>query len=170
MFEKLLLMALLAATIASAQRGGGGGGGRNGGMGEGMGSSMMERRQSKLELFADKLKLSREQREETNSALAAAMEESAQTRADLDRARVDYASALIDGKSADEVKKISDDYTSAAARMTAIEAKTFSKVYASLKPNQQSKAGQAFEVLAEAFEQAAAGGGREGRERGRQGR
>jgi alanyl-tRNA synthetase len=169
MFGRLLLTALLAATMASAQRSGGGGG-RNSGMGEGTGSSMMQRRQSKLELFAEKLKLSREQREETNSALAAAMEESAPARADMDKARVAYATALLDGKSADEVKKISDDYTSAAARMAAIEAKTFSKVYASLKPNQQSKAGQAFELLAEAFEQAAAGGGREGRERGRQGR
>ena len=169
MFGRLLLTALLAATMASAQRSGGGGG-RNSGMGEGTGSSMMQRRQSKLELFAEKLKLSREQREETNSALAAAMEESAPARADMDKARVAYATALLDGKSADEVKKISDDYTSAAARMAAIEAKTFSKVYASLKPNQQSKAGQSFELLAEAFEQAAAGGGREGRERGRQGR
>jgi len=163
MFGKLLLAAILAATLATAQRNGGGGG-RNSGMGEGI-SAMPQRRQTKLELFADKLKLNREQREETNSTLAAALQESADARADLDKSRVAIASALIDGKSADEVQKIMDDYTSAAARMTAIEAKTFSKVYASLKPNQQSKAGQAFELLAEAFEQAGAGG-REGRERG----
>ena len=52
-------------------------------------------------LFADKLKLSREQREQTNSALAAAMQESTPARADMDNSRVAFASALIDGKSAD---------------------------------------------------------------------
>lgn len=42
-------------------------------------------------------------------------------------------------------------YTAAATRMATIEAQTFSKVYALLKPNQQSKAPQAFAIMAGIF-------------------
>jgi hypothetical protein len=51
--------------------------------------------------------------------------------------------------------------------MTSIEAEAFGKLYALLKPNQQAKAPQAFELMAGLF----AGGGMQGgagRGRGRQ--
>lgn len=164
MFAKLFLAALLAAALASAQ----GKKGSNNNNPDTMGTYRPQPRQTKFGLFTEKLKLNKEQKEEATATVAAAIEESAPVREDLDKSRVALASALIDGKTGDDLKKPADDYTAAAARMTAIEVKAFSKVYASLKPNQQSKAGQAFELLAEVLEQVGAGGERSGRGRGRQ--
>jgi hypothetical protein len=50
--------------------------------------------------------------------------------------------------------------------MTGIEAEAFGKLYALLKPNQQAKAPQAFELMAGMF----AGGGMPGGGRGGEGR
>ena len=169
MFLRLLLTAVIATTLASAQRGGGG---RGGGMGEGGDTPrMMPQRQSKANQFAEKLKLNKEQQEEANTALMAAVQELAPVRGEMDKSRVAIAGALIDGKSPEELKKFMDDYAAAAAQATSIEVKAFSKVFASLKPNQQAKAGQAYELLAEALDSLGGGGagGRGGRGgRGRQ--
>lgn len=177
MFVRLLLTAILAATLVSAQRGGGGGGRGGGGMGEGDTPRMVPQRQSKANQFSEKLKLSKEQQDEANTALMEAVRELAPVRGEMDKSRVAIASALIDGKSPDEVKKFMDEYAAAAAQATTIEVKVFSKVFASLKPNQQAKAGQAYELLAEALDSLGGGGaagrggagGRGGRgDRGRQ--
>ena len=119
-------------------------------------------RQTKYEQFVDKLKLNKEQKDEAMSALSAALEESAPVRADMDKSRVAITSALLDGKSGDEVKKLMDEYAAATAKMTAVEVKAFSRVFASLKPNQQAKAGPSFELLAEVLDQAIAGAGARG--------
>src|SRR4051812_1971653 len=97
MFVRLLMTAILAAGLAFAQRGGGGsgadmgggeggggmsaGGMSGGGMGGGMPSGM--RRQTKEELLLDKLKLSKEQKEEGMNILAAAKEKAAPVRDQL---------------------------------------------------------------------------------------
>lgn len=44
-----------------------------------------------------------------------------------------------------------DAYLQASTKMATIEAQTFSKVYALLKPNQQSKAADAFRIMAGIF-------------------
>ncbi len=160
MFVRLLLVTLLAAALASAQGKKGGGSKSNA---DGMGEFRPPQRQSKIDQFADKLKLNKEQKDETNAALSAAVEESAPVRMDLDKSRVAIAGALIEGKSPDEVKQLLDQYATVAAKMTGIEVKAFSRVYASLKPNQQPKAGQAFELMAEALDTLGSGGGRGGR-------
>ena len=166
MFVRLLLAVLLAATLAAAQ--GKKGGGSKGG-GDGMGEYRPPERQSKIEQFADKLKLNKEQKDEANAALSAALEESAPVRAEMDKSRVAIAGALIDGKGSDEVKKLTADYAAVAARWTSVEVKAFSRIYASLKPNQQARAGQAFQLMAEALDTlGAGGGGGGGRGRGRQ--
>ena len=165
MLMRLMLTASLAVTLVSAQgkKGGGGGGG---GM-SGMGSSMPIQRASKLEEFADRLKLSKEQKEEVQTMLSAAMEQSAPLREQMDKGRVTIAGALIEGKGSDDVKKMLDDYTSLAAQMTALETATFTKVIGALKPNQLGKAASAFELLAMVMEHPAGGrpggGGRRGR-------
>jgi len=163
MLVRLLLTAVLATTLLSAQGKKGGSSGMGGGMAPGMGAQ----RPGKLEQFADKLKLTKEQKQDVQTMLSAAMEQSAPLRDQMDKGRVAIAGAMIEGKSGDDLKKLLDDYTSLAAQMTDIEAKTFGKVYESLKPNQQSKAGQAFELLVAVLEPV--GGGRSGgRGRGRQ--
>ena len=166
MFRRVLLATLLAASLAFAQ--GKKGGGSKGGMSDGMGE-FRPQRQSKIEQFTDRLKLSKEQKEEAQAALSAALEESAPVRTEMDKSRVAIAGAMIEGKSGDEIKKLIDEYTAVAAKWTAIEVKAFSRVYASLKPNQQQKAGQAFELLAEALDTVGSGGGARGG-RGGQGR
>jgi len=165
MFKRLLFAGVLAAALASAQRGGGGGGDEMGGMGGGgmgggggrgggegmggmgMGGGAMARKPTKAEQFADKLKLNKEQREEVATIMMAALERSGSIRTDLDDRRAKIAGALIDGKPAEELNKLNADYAAVAAQMTKVEADAFAKIYALLKPNQQAKAEQAFELM-----------------------
>jgi len=152
-------MAVLAAGFASAQRGGGGtGGGDEGGMGGGggrggdMGAGMPQvRRQSKQEMLLDKLKLNKDQKEDAAKILSAAMEKAAPARDQLSKGRMVIANAITGKASEDDLKKLLGQYTAVNATMTGIEAEAFGKLYALLKPNQQSKAPQAFELMAGMF-------------------
>jgi hypothetical protein len=70
-------------------------------------------------------------------------------------------------KKTDEIPAAVDAYTTAAAQMAAIEARTFAKIYAMLKPNQQPNATQAFAIMAGIFQPSlASGGGGRGSQRG----
>jgi hypothetical protein len=55
------------------------------------------------------------------------------------------------GSKPDEVKAALETYSAAAAKMAALEAQAFAKIYALLKPNQQSRAPQAFTLMAGIF-------------------
>jgi hypothetical protein len=167
MFGRLLLTAILAMGFALAQdeMGGGGGGrsGASGGRGGGGGDMggpgpMMPRRTNKVEQIADKLKLNKEQKEDFAKILSAARERAMSVRTEMDKARADLAGAMIDG-SPEKVSNFTAAYATVAAKMTAIEADAFGKIYAELKPNQQGKAEQAFELMAGVFSAPAAGGG-----------
>lgn len=176
MFGRLLLTAILATTLASAQSRGGGGGvgggddmGGAGGMGgSGMGGGGMGggiprvQRQSKAEMFADRLKLNKDQKDEVQTLLNAALKEAAPVREQIAKGRVVITDAILGGKSQDDIKKLLDTYATVSAQMAGIEAKTFTKVCAMLKPNQQSKAASAFELMAGMFDPPPAGGGRMG--------
>jgi hypothetical protein len=52
-----------------------------------------------------------------------------------------------------------DAYAVSAARMASIETAAFQKVYALLEPNQQSRAPQAFELMAGFFQSGPVRGG-----------
>ena len=184
MFVRLLLTAVLAAGLASAQRGGGGGdmggegdmggggGGKRGaggmgagGMGGGMPGGM--RRQTKEELLLEKLKLNKDQKEEAMKILSAAREKAAPVRDQLTKGRQVIVSVMLE-KREDDVRKLMGDYAIVSAQMTGIEAEAFGKIYALLKPNQQSKAPQAFELMAGMFSGGGMqGGGGRGRDQGR---
>ena len=179
MLVRLLLTAVLAAGFASAQGGGdeggmGGGGGRGGGGrgggGGDMGGGMPQmRRLSRQEMLIDKLKLGKEQKESAANILSAAMEKAAPVRDQLYKGRATIANAMLGKASDDDLKKLMGEYTTVCATMTGIEAEAFGKVYALLKPNQQSKAPQAIELMAGMFAGGMPGGGA-GRGRGGQGR
>ncbi len=164
MFGRVLLAALLASTLASAQRGGGGGGRSRGGGDDmsGMGA-MRPQRQTRAQQFADKLKLNNEQREQVDTIFRGVLEKAASVRSQVDKSRADIAGALIDGKSADEVKKMMEAHAALEAQMDLIETDAFAKICAILKPNQQAKAGQAFELMAGLFDRSIGGGGGGGR-------
>jgi len=180
MVVRFLLAALMAAGLASAQPGGGGGGGgmgegmgggsRGGGMGsEGMGSGMtMPRRQTKLEMFEDKLKLKSDQKTEVERILSAAAEKAGPVRDQLNEARKAVANAILSKAGDADMKKMLADYAAVSAQLTGIEADAFAKIYAQLKPNQQQKAAQAFELMAGIFS-GGGGGGAMGRGRGNRG-
>jgi Spy/CpxP family protein refolding chaperone len=162
MFVRLLLTAALLSTLALAQGGGGmkgGGGGGTNDMGMG-GGGMRTQRPSKFDQIADKLKLSKEQREQAQTIVDAAREEAAELRESLVKARLGIADALVNAKGDDEVKKAQDAYATEVAKMTGLEAKAFGKIYALLKPNQQSKASQAWDLMADMFSSSGRGGGR----------
>ncbi len=169
MLARLFLAGLLAVGLASAQRGGGGGGGGGGGDmgggGDGPGSSGMGggmpggmRRQSKEELLLDKLKLSKDQKEEAAKILSAAREKATPVGALINKGRQIIVVAMVE-KREDDVKKLMGEYAIVSAQMTGIETDAFAKIFALLKPNQQAKAPQAFEMMAGMF---AGGGGMQG--------
>ena len=179
MLVRFLLTAVLAAGFASAQRGGGGGDegniGVGGGPSAGPGAPMTQvRRQTKQEMLFDKLKLNKEQKEEAAKILSAAMEKAAPTRDLLTKGRIVIANNITGKGSEEDLKKMWGEFTSVNATMTGIEAEAFGKLYALLKPNQQAKAPQAFELMAGMFAgggmPGGGGGGRggEGRREGRQ--
>lgn len=172
MLMRLLLTAVLAAGFAAAQRGGGGGGGgggEEGGMGGAGGGIPQVRRQSKQDLLFDKLKLNKDQREEATKILSAAMEKAAPVREQLSKGRMIIANAITGKASEEGIKNLMGQYTSVSATMTGIEAEAFGKLYALLKPNQQAKAPQTFELVAEVFAGSGMAGGGGGGGRGREG-
>ena len=128
-----------------------------------MSPALRVQRQTPFEIFADRLKLNKDQKAEAETVLVDAMKESAPFRQQLSQGRVALANAILGGKSEDEIKKISDLYTSVVVQVTGIETKAFAKICADLKPNQRGKAGAAFEVMAGMFNTPAGGGGRRGR-------
>jgi hypothetical protein len=108
------------------------------------------------------LKLNREQQEEAQKILNAAVERLGAVRMDVEARRAKIAGALIDGKPADDVKKLTAEFADASAQMMKIEADAFGKIWATLKPNQQSKGDQAFELLTGMFAALGTRGGRGG--------
>jgi hypothetical protein len=176
MLQRLLVAGIFAAAMAFAQGGmegmgggmGGGGGRQRGGGMEGMGGEMggmqRQQRQTKADQIADKLKLNKEQKEQMMSIFSAAREKAVPVAAQLFKQRADIATAMINGKTGDELQKLLTDYSATAAQVTGMEAEAFGKIYAILKPNQQKNAGQAFELIAGVFTVTGRGG--QGRGRG----
>jgi hypothetical protein len=179
MLVRFLLTAALAAGFAFGQGGvadegmpggGGRGGGRGGGGGDmGAGAPMQTRRQTKTEMLFDKLKLNKEQKEEAAAILSAAMEKAAPVRDQINKGRMVIANAITGKASEEDVKNLLSQFTSINANMTGIEAEAFGKLYAILKPNQQAKAPQAFELMAGMFAGGGMPGGGGGGGRGRGG-
>jgi hypothetical protein len=182
MLVRVLLTAVVAAGIACAQAGGdegamggmGGGGGRGGGRGGGgsdMGGGAMPqtRRLTRVELLFEKLKLNKEQKEQAVAIISAASEKAAPVREQLNKGRIIIANNITSKGSPDDLKNFMGEYTKVSAAMTGIEAEAFGKLYAILKPNQQTKAPQAFELMAGMFAGGMpGGGGGRGRGEGRQ--
>ena len=172
MLVRLMLAASLVVGLAAAQGrggGGGGGGGDEGGMGgaggmgggmEGGGGMPRAQRQTKAEILMDKLKLKQDQKEEAVKILVEAAKKAAPIADQLSKGRQMIGTAILQKKSDEEIKPLTDLYAKVAAQMTAMEAEAFGKIYATLKPNQQKNAAQQFELMAGMFmPQAVAGRG-----------
>lgn len=166
MCVRLLLAVILTAAPALAQRGGGGGV-DPGAMG--MSAPRPQSAASKALMFADRLKLDKEQKAQTEVILNEALKEIAQLRNQMGQTRAQIINAMLRSDNQEEVKKLMEVYSAAAAQVTAIETKAFAKVCALLKPNQQSRAPSAFGLLADTLDppgsagMGAPGGGRRGK-------
>lgn len=168
---RILMAAAMAASLVCAQdtMGGGGGGGRGGGGGGGMGGDMggmgggggapRAQRQSKADLLAEKLKLKNDQKTDVEKILSNANEKAGGLRTQLNQQRIAIATAMQQKAGEDQLKKLYADYAVLSAQMTGIESDAFAKIYALLKPNQQAKAAQAFEIMGGMFMGNPAGGG-----------
>jgi hypothetical protein len=168
MLVRFLLTAVLVSGLALAQRGGGGMSRDEGGIANTAaipGGRAQVPSLTREEVLFDRLKLDKDQREEAEKILSAAMEKAAPTRDLLTKGRIAIANAITGKASDDELKTMLGAYTAANATITGIEAEAFGKLYALLKPNQQSKAPRAFELMTGMF----AGGGRGGGTGGRTG-
>jgi Spy/CpxP family protein refolding chaperone len=151
MFARLLLTSAFAAGLVVAQgMGGGGGGGKGGGGGDmgaegGMGGGMPRaQRQSKAEMVADKLHLNKEQKEKFTAIVSEAQEEMRPITEQIGQGRNVITTAIIQGKSADEINKMMEQFTDVMAQRGGVEAKAYGKLYAMLDPKQQTKAGAIF--------------------------
>lgn len=144
MVIRLLVAALLAAGLVSAQgRKGGGGGG-------GMGGMDMPRmaRQSRLDMIADKLKLSKEQKEEAGKIFDNAQEKATPLNEQIRNGRGRVTEMLLSGKnSGPDWDNLMKAFTAVLAQEEAIETEAYQKVYASLDEKQKAKAAPVFEDL-----------------------
>jgi hypothetical protein len=174
MFWRIVLAAALAAGLSFAQGtmgGGGMNGGQMGGSGTGRGGAgmggdtsmggggMRPQRQSPFEVFADKLKLNKDQKTEALSILQDAAKEIGPVRDQMQQTRQNLAGALISGQTGEPVDQLIKAYAPLASQAAGIEAKAFAKICKMLKPNQEKSAAQAFELLAETLPRMAAGRG-----------
>lgn len=171
MFARLLLTFVFAAGLAFAQGGGmgGGGGGSKGGGGDmggegGMGGGMPRgQRQSKADLVADKLHLSKDQKEKFTAIVSEGQEEMRPITEQIVQGRNVITTAIIQGKTGDDINKLMAQFTDLMAQRSGVEAKAYGKLYAMLDPKQQAKAGPVF--AAEMDGMFDGRGGRGGRQR-----
>jgi hypothetical protein len=119
-----------------------------------------------FEQFADRLKLdAKTQLPAVEQIFTEAQKEAAPVGQQMLQLRQRLINLALENK-AEEMKPVQDAYAASAATMAGIEARVFAKVYATLKPNQQSSASQAFAIMAGIFQPAAPRGGARGGRRG----
>jgi hypothetical protein len=162
---RLLLASLLAVGLAAAQGKNGGGGGGDMGADPSMSGGMPRaQRQSRLDIVADKLHLSKDQKAQAAAIFSSAQEEAAPINEQIRQGRSAIAGALIDGKTGDDINKMMAQFTDLMAQKSAVEAKAYGKLYALLETKQQAKAAAVFaEQMDGVFD-----GGRRGGDRGGQ--
>jgi hypothetical protein len=170
MFLRFVFALTVTTIMAFAQppdmsgggMGRGSGGGMSGGRGGDMGATLRTQRESPFDIFADKLKLNKDQKTESFTILQDAAKEMAPIQQQLQQARQDLAGAFISGAANDRVDQLLKSYAPLASQSAAIEARAFAKICKMLKPNQEKNAGQAFELLAETLDRPRSSGGRGG--------
>jgi Spy/CpxP family protein refolding chaperone len=136
MVFRIFLAAVLAASLASAQ-------GKKGPANNSMGDMSMPRqaRVTRFDTIADKLKLTKEQKDQASTIFDAAQEAAGPLNEQIANGRKQITGALMQGQaSGDGYDKLLAAYTNVEAQMADIEAVAYGKLYAILKPNQQSKA------------------------------
>ena len=113
-----------------------------------------------LQDFADKLRLDKNtQLPAVQQLFAEAAKEAAPIAQEMIELRQQLVNLELGNRSA-ETKAVLEAYANAAARMTGLETRVFQQVYATLKPFQQSRADEAFALMAGFFQFSGGRGGR----------
>lgn len=145
MVPRLLLAALLVAGCASAQGKKGGGGSKGGDMGD---MSMARTRQSKIDTIAEKLKLTKEQKDEVIKIFDNAQEKTTPLNEQLRGERNKVTQLMIAGKnSGEDWDAEMKAFTTVLSQQESIETEAYQKLYATLDDKQKPKAAPVFEEL-----------------------
>lgn len=148
MFWKFI--GVLVATVALSAQGDNLGSQFNGNGGGDLAGPVM-RPKTLMEQFVETLKIDQKtQAPAVQEIFAAALKEANPVVGQMMQSRQRLVNADI-AANAEQTKAELDTYAAAATKMALIEAQTFSKVMATLKPNQQSKGPQAFAIMAGIF-------------------
>jgi hypothetical protein len=140
----IVVLLLCLAPVALGRQGQGGGAAPSGSMGGGASLDP-----TPFEQFVAKLKLdSKKQLPEVQKIFTAAATEAGPISLDLIKLRAQMVE--FDGKP-DQLAPVTAAFTAASARMVAAEVKAFKQVQALLKPDQLSKSGEAFVLMAGIF-------------------
>jgi len=132
----------------------------SGGMGVGDMGRASYHKETKGDQIVNRLKLTSDQKAEVNSLLESTLKDAAPIIKQVLKSRQDLANALLNGKSEAEVAPLNQALSDAEFQMTGVEVKAFQKIVGLLKPNQMSKAPEAFDLMAGIF--LPQGGGRGG--------
>jgi hypothetical protein len=148
-FPRILIAIVLTTTVASAQ-----GGGLYSGMSEAERNNAaptIGRPKTPFEQVSEQLRLDNKvQMPAAEEIVVSYAKEAVPVAQEMLRTRQVLVNAEL-GSKPDEVKAALETYSAAAAKMAALEAQAFAKIYALLKPNQQSRAPQAFTLMAGIF-------------------
>ena len=152
------ILAIGLVSVASAQRGGGvpqGGGGNDGsqpgftvGIPQAAGAGYQKTR---LERFADMLKLNKEQESGAKKIFDAAQKEASTVRDEIQKSRSAIAVAILTKKPQADVDQLVSTYGGLVSQMTAIELKAFGSLVDTLNPDQQKRVGPVFQQMAGMF-------------------
>ena len=142
MVFRVFLAALLACGLATAQRQKGAG---NNTMGDSRDMPSRASRTTRFDTIADKLRLSKEQKDQAATIFDAAQQTAAPLNEQILNGRKQITGAYMQNQASGEgFEKLMAAYTEVLAQMAGLEADAYGKLYAILKPNQQKGAPQVF--------------------------
>jgi hypothetical protein len=145
MIRKILIIGVLVATVGFAQRGGGRGGGGGGG-GGGMPAGMRAQT-SRIDTFTTIFTLNKDQKRDVKTLFDDAQKEANPLRDQLSKSRLAIGDAVQAGKAGADLEGVIKANAALEAQMSAIEARTFAKLFKMLDKEQQSKAGAVFAMM-----------------------
>ncbi len=154
MLLRLILIGTLATGFAFAQRGGGMGEEGMGGAGGrgGMDLPNITRTPSRIDVLADSLKLSKEQKKSVKNIMDAAQKQANPIHEQIVKSRLAIGEAVQNGKGQDEIKQLVSAEASLEAQMARIELDAFVTIYKGLEQDQRSQTRNLFMMMKGVFD------------------
>jgi hypothetical protein len=133
MIHRLLLVVILAPILSFGQRGGGGYGG-----------TMATNR---IDVIAQMLSLSKEQKKQVKDTLDTSQKEAAPVRSQLVKGHQAIGQAIQVGKSQEEIQQLINAHAEQQSKMAEIELKAFAKIFQGLDESQQKNSRNLFLMM-----------------------